>query len=314
MRTRRFSTKIMLPALVAALMFTPWARAETVDRVVAVVNSEIITLSELNAATAIVLGGLKNKKSADASAEDKSRILDGLIEKALMKQSAEKAGIEVSEKEIDNAVEDIKKENSMTQDSLLIALANNGLTYASYREQMREEIRQAKFMDRQFRSGINITDEDVTNYYKQNLKDFYGEPSLKMKVILITNDEHKKERVNAVMEGIKSGMDFSTLAGEYSSSPSAKHGGDIGYVKKIELDPSLREIAEALAPGSVSPPIETPDGTYFLQLVEKKEGEAVPPIDAKKNIKMLLFQKAAKEKYEFWLVEMRKFSHIEVKF
>ena len=231
-----------------------------------------------------------------------------------MKQSAEKAGIEVSEKEIDNAVEDIKKENSMTQDSLLIALANNGLTYASYREQMREEIRQAKFMDRQFRSGINITDEDVTSYYKQNLKDFYGEPSLKMKVILIANDEHKEERVNAVTEGIKSNMDFSTLAEEYSSSPSAKHGGDIGYVKKIELDPSLREIAEALGPGEISPPIETPDGAYFLQLIEKKEGEATPPVEAKKKIKMLLFQKAAKEKYEFWLVEMRKFSYIEVKF
>lgn len=314
MRTGRFSAKAMVPALVAALIFTPWARAEVVDRVVAVVNSEIITLSELNAATAIVMGGLKGKKSADASAEDKSRILDGLIEKALMKQSAEKAGIEVSEKEIDNAVEDIKKENNMTQDSLLIALANNGLTYASYREQMREEIRQAKFMDRQFRSGINITDEDVTNYYKQNLKDFYGEPSLRIKIILIANDEHKEERVNAVTEGIKSGMDFSTLAGEYSSSPSAKHGGDIGYVKKDELDPGLRETAETLAPGGISPPIETPDGTYFLQLVEKKEGEAVPPVDAKKKIKMLLFQKAAMEKYEFWLVEMRKFSHIEVKF
>ncbi|MEK7880434.1 MAG: peptidyl-prolyl cis-trans isomerase [Deltaproteobacteria bacterium] len=312
--TGRLFAKTMVPALVAALIFTSWARAEVVDRVVAVVNSEIITLSDLNAATAIVLGGLKGKISADASAEDKSRILDGLIEKSLMKQSAEKAGIEVSEKEIDNAVEDIKKENRMTQDALLVALANNGLTYASYREQMREEIRQAKFMERQFRSGINITDEDVTNYYKQNLKDFYGEPSLKMKVILIANDEHKEERVNAVTEGIKSNMDFSTLAEEYSSSPSAKHGGDIGYVKKIELDPSLREIAEALGPGEISPPIETPDGAYFLQLIEKKEGEATPPVEAKKKIKMLLFQKAAKEKYEFWLVEMRKFSYIEVKF
>ncbi|HZX36448.1 MAG TPA: peptidyl-prolyl cis-trans isomerase [Thermodesulfobacteriota bacterium] len=314
MRSRRFSAKVMVPALVAALMFTPWARAETVDRIVAVVNSEIITLSELNAATAIVMGGLKGKISADASAEDKSRILDRLIEKALMKQSAEKAGIEVSEKEIDNAVEDIKKENSMTQDSLLVALANNGLTYASYREQMREEIRQVKFMDRQFRSGINITDEDVTNYYKQNLKDFYGEPSLRIKVILIANDEHKEERLNAVIEGIKNGIEFSTLAGEYSSSPSAKHGGDIGYVKKDELDPGLREIAEALAPGEISPSIETPNGTYFLQLVEKKEGESAPPDETKKKIKMLLFQKAATEKYEFWLVEMRKFSHIEVKF
>ena len=110
--TGRLFAKTMVPALVAALIFTSWARAEVVDRVVAVVNSEIITLSDLNAATAIVLGGLKGKISADASAEDKSRILDGLIEKALMKQSAEKAGIEVSEKEIDNAVEDIKKKTA----------------------------------------------------------------------------------------------------------------------------------------------------------------------------------------------------------
>ncbi|MFZ3073386.1 MAG: peptidyl-prolyl cis-trans isomerase [Thermodesulfobacteriota bacterium] len=314
MRTRRFSAKTAIFALIASLLAALPARAEIIDRVAAVVNSEIITLSELNAATAVALGGLKGKIQRDASIEDRSRILDGLIEKTLMKQSAEKAGIEVSEKEIDNAVEDIKKENRMTQDALLIALATNGLTYASYREQMREEIRQAKFMDRQFRSGINVTDEDVLNYYNQNLKDFYGEPSLKMKVILIANNERKKERVNAVMEGIKNNEDFSTLAAQYSSSPSADHGGDIGYVKKDELDPNLREIAEALAPGGISPPIETPDGAYFLQLVEKKDGEATPPIDAKKKIKMLLFQKAAKEKYEFWLVEMRKFSYIEVKF
>src|SRR3972149_12325140 len=116
--------------LTAYCLLLTAAHAEIVDRVVAVVNDSAITLAELNAATAGLID-IKdsNKDKKKNIIETKSKVLDQLIEKKLVEQAANKAGITVSEKEIDNASEDVKQENNLGHEELLSALAKSGLTY-----------------------------------------------------------------------------------------------------------------------------------------------------------------------------------------
>ncbi|MBI5598424.1 MAG: peptidyl-prolyl cis-trans isomerase [Deltaproteobacteria bacterium] len=305
--------------LTAAFSLAPApARPEVVDRVVAVVNDGIITLSELNAATAVVTGGLKGGRPLEGknTVETKSRVLDNLIERMLIKQSAERMGIEVSEREIDNAIEDVEKQNNITHETLLVALAKNGLTFVQYREQIKEDIRQVKFLNQQFRSRIQIPDEDVEGYYRQNIAKFSGPPSYRLRVIFLSADkadDPASTRLGAVSEGLKSGAGFEALAREYSDEPSARDGGDIGYVKSGELSPVLEDIAKLLSPGQISEPVAMPDGVYIIQLVDRKPGEGAPLDKVKNEIRNTLYKKTFDERYNFWLMEMKKIAYIEVR-
>jgi len=307
--------------LAASLVFAATgARCETVDRVVAVVNADVITLSELNAATAAISGGLKGEEfqGAEMTVETRSKALDSLIEKILIKQSAEKAGIEVSETEVDNAVEDIKKQNKISHEALLVALAQSGLTYAQYRNQLKEEIRQVKFANQQFRSKISIEDENIEEYYRQNIEKFSVPPSYRLRIIFLaktpaTDEGILKNRLDLIMEDLKSGRDFPEVAKEYSEGLGREEGGDIGDIESGELSPLLEESARRLKKGEISEPITAPDGIYIIQLIDFKDSAPAPLEKAKDTIKNTLYQKILQERYNFWLQEMKKIAHIEIR-
>jgi peptidyl-prolyl cis-trans isomerase SurA len=298
-------------------LFTPQkAVPEVVDRIVAVVNDSIITLSELNAATAVAIKGLKGEaKEGENIVETKSKVLDALIEKKLMKQAADKTGIEVSEKEIDNAVEDIKEQNDMGHEALLAALAQNGLTYKEYREQLREDIRQVKFVSREFRSRININPEDIEDHYKRNIESYYGPDSFRVRLIFLarTDEESMRDRLEAVMEELEKGEDFQEVASQYSDGPAASEGGDLGYVMAGELEGAIEGAARGLNPGEVSGPVYTENGINIIQLLDKREGEPRPLYELSQEIRNALFKERMEVRYNIWLEDMKRVAHIEVR-
>ncbi|MDO8427002.1 MAG: SurA N-terminal domain-containing protein, partial [Deltaproteobacteria bacterium] len=261
-------------ALLLAVLLPALPKAENVDRIVAIINDGIITLSELNAALNLAMERIEgfNKNDAGKAAELKTKILDSLIEQKLVKQASDKAGIEISEREIDNAVDDIKKQNNLTHESLLLALAQSGLTYREYREQLKEQIRQVKFINKEFRSKVSVLPEDIEDYYRQNMTDFYGPPSFRLNMIFIpeTDKEIAKIKIKTVQEGLAKGEDFRDLASHYSEGPGASLGGDVGYLKSGEMDKAIEAAALGLKGGEISGPIVTPDGVYFIQLVDAK--------------------------------------------
>ncbi|MBI3397739.1 MAG: peptidylprolyl isomerase [Deltaproteobacteria bacterium] len=301
------------------LLLTPVAHAEIMDRIVAVVNDGVITLSELNDATAgldVIKGDDKAKRKRIIEA--KSKVLDQLIEKKLVEQAANKAGISVSEKEIDNAIEDVKGQNNIGQEELLRALAKNGLTYKSYREQLKEQIRQVKFINKQFRSNIRIADEDVEAYYKHNQDRFSGPPMHRLRIISFTSTEQGKmkeieKKANEVVAMYRKGEDFAKLALEYSQGPNAKDGGDLGYVKQGELDKTIEDAVTKLNIGEISDIIKTSTGLHIIRVIDKRKGEPKPIAEVEGEIRNIIFQRITDERYKLWLEEMMKKAYIEVR-
>ena len=287
-----------------------------VDRVVAVVNDDIITLSEFEAAT--VSAGAPGEDGTTARTKTKSpelmsRVIDDLIERLLMKQASDSAGIEVSEAEIDNAIADVTETNNLTREQLLFALAESGLGYEQYRDKLREDIRQAKFIRMAFRSRINIPDEDAQEYYTQNIRDFYSPPTVRLGVIFLAEDAGSAKRLAVVTEELREGVEFAEVAARYSDGGTAAKGGDLGYLKPEELDPAIRSLVERLQPGQVSPPIKTRNGTNIFQLIEIREGSPIPLKDVINVVRDRLYKEIIAENYELWLEETRKVSHIEVR-
>ncbi len=308
-----------LTACVAALiiiLIPQSGTTEVVDRVVAVVNDSVITLSELNVATAVVVRGLKGEPTeVENIVETKSKILDSLIEKKLMKQAADSAGIEVSEKEIDLAIEDIIERNAMTEENLMTELARNGLTYKEYREQLREDIRQVKFVSRQFSSQITIEDEDMEDYYKRNMESFRDQDSFWLRLIFLARGDEKatRMRLDAVMEELKNGVDFEKVASQYSDGPAASEGGDLGYVMAGELASAIEGAARQLKPGEVSGPVFTKEGVNIIQLMDRHDGEPQPFEEVKEEIRDKLFKEKMGARYDLWLEDMKRYAHIEVR-
>jgi len=291
------------------------AEAEVVDRLVAVVNDSIITLSELNAATSAALDTVAGpeKKDAKKIIELKSRILDGLIEQKLVKQAADKAGIEVSEREIDNAVEDVRRGNNMTQERLLLALAGSGLTYREYREQLKEQIRQVKFVGKEFRSKISVEDSEIEEYYRQNKEEFFAPATYRINLIFIPAGNKSGEKVKAVEAGIKAGVDFKDLAIDYSQGPAAASGGDMGWLKPGEISKSLEVAALKLKSGGITGAMPATEGVYFIKLIDIKTAQARTYEEVKESVRERLYKKAMEGRFSFWLMEVKKSAHIEIR-
>ncbi|MEE9542849.1 MAG: peptidyl-prolyl cis-trans isomerase [Thermodesulfobacteriota bacterium] len=296
------------------------ASGEVVDRVVAVVNDSIITLSELKAAFAvsgkvtegetIVLG--KDKFTREAA----SGIIDELIEQKLIKQGADRAGIEVSEEDIEIAVEDVMAQNRVNMGEFLIALADSGLTLKEYRDQLKERIREIKFVNKHFRSKVIIEDEDMEEYYAQNMDDFNSPSAARLRIIFFSNNDMalRDRRLKLVEKELKDGIEFKELAKEYSEGPSASGGGDLGFLAAEEMDKTLAGAADLLIkPGEVSPPIYTRGGVTLIQLVERRGEEPMSFNRVKFKIRETLFKKFLNENFNYWLKEARKMAHIEVR-
>ncbi|MBI5561576.1 MAG: SurA N-terminal domain-containing protein [Deltaproteobacteria bacterium] len=303
-------------ALIVVLLAPMTAGAEVVDRIVAVINDSIITLSELNAATAAALEGVGGERPGDKKAfEVKGQVLDTLIEQKLVKQAADKAGIEVSEREIDNAVDDVKKQNGLTKETLLVALAQSGLTYRGYREQLKEQIRQAKFISKEFRSKINVEDAEIDEYYRRNQDGFLSPQTYRLNMIFLplVDERAMNQKLGMILEGLDKGEEFKTLARLYSEGPNADKGGDMGMVKAHELDHAVADAAAPLEINGISKPIQTPSGIYVIQLLERPARVPMPLAEVKDAIKDRLFKKMMDDRFRFWLEETKRFAHIETR-
>lgn len=292
--------------------------AEIVDRIVAVVNESVITLSELNAATASAIEGIGGRaKTEKEIVEIKGRILDSLIEQKLVKHAADRAGIEVSEREIDNAIEDVKQQNKLNQETFLIALAQSGLTYREYKEQLREQIRQVKFINKEFRSKINVTDEETAEYYRRNSDEFYGPQSYDIAMIYISSaqadDRTIKLKLEKIREGISRGDAFGELARLFSNGRSAASGGEMGVIKAGELDSTIEAAALKLAPGEISQPITTSSGVYIVKLNKSMDAKPKPFEQVSEQIREKLFKKNMDDRFRFWLEETKRFAHLNIR-
>ncbi len=301
--------KILIYILTTLTLIMPTvASAEIIDRIVAVVNDSIITESGLKAAIIAQTGGLKeNKEPLAADVNTRSYVLDILIEQQLMKQSADKEGIDVSEAEIDRAVEDIKDRSGLTEESLLIELAKSGLTYSQYREQLKEDIRQSKFTRRKFRSGINITDNDLKEFYTQNISQFQKPPTYRISILTLNN----KKNLKKIKNDIASGLDFSELIKKYSTTPGSD--GDLGFFAINELEKSLQTVIREMTVGDVRGPVTTKNGIKIITVTDKKDGAPTPLEEVDKTVGEMLHKAIIEEKYKTWLNKMKETSHIEVR-
>lgn len=297
--------------------------AAVVDQLIVVINGEPYTLSNVNSYA-------KSKMNREFPSGDLAKVnptdrevLEGFITEKLLEAEAREAGIAITEDEINRYIEQVKKNNRLSDDDLKTALGREGQTLASYKVSVKAEMEKSEIIDRQVRRKVNITDEDVERYYKLNSKNYRADERARIRHILLPLAENAAPaQVESVMaqakkihQRIGAGEDFGALAGEFSEGAGKTSGGEIGWVKRGTLISGIEDVAfQKLAVGQVSEPFRTSMGVHIVKL-EGRESGAVQPLSAvAPRIKDELLNKALEERFAKWLkTDLRRKHRVDIR-
>ncbi len=284
------------------------------------VNGKIILLSDLRNQMAM-LRSLKNKNSANIMEENitERKVLQMMIDEKIMTHYARESNITIKESEIDKAVENVKTANGLTDKTLISALEHQGVTLEKYRETLRNQMLIQRITSFEI-TGVNVTDDEVKDYYEQNINEFMTQEKVRMSHIAIEAPEsagpaksgRARTKIQSIMNEIQNGAEFAALARKYSQDASAENGGDLGWFLKGRMLPAFEKIAFAFKKGEVGGPIRTPYGFHLIKVTDRVEPEPIPLKQAAEGIRSRLRNSAFLRKRTAWLERLRDQSYIEI--
>jgi len=301
-----------------------WA-AEIVDRIVAVVNDDIITLNDLNHSLGPFLerlrsSGYDSEKQSEMVAKLQDEVLSRLIDEKLTDQEIKKAGIEVGDAEVNEAIERVKQQNYYSDEDFAKALAAEGLTVAEYRKNLKEQILRSRLVNREVKSRAVVTEEDIKDYYESHSSDYGGETRYHLRHIIMrlpagagaAEQQAVLKKMEAVREKLENGESFPELAKQYSESELAPDGGDLGEFNVAALSPQLQQALKGLQKGDFTAILATDHGyqIFYVQSIVMIPGKSLAEVSA--SIQGKLYAEIVEKKFKQWLEELRKRSHVKL--
>ena len=294
------------------------AQAVLIDKIIAVVNNDIITLTELNEilipySQKIMMSNYGQNEQKEMLDSLKNNILDKLIDDKLADEQIREANISIDKKEIDEEIERIKSQRLFTQEEFEKALIEQGTNIYEYRKKIKEQKLRFKLYHIMIKSKIVITDNDIKAYYDSHPEKYQPKKKYHLRSIVKTNiSESSKDDLNKVLNQLNEKVSFIDLAKKYSDSNLASEGGDLGFYSLDELSEIIREAVKDLTDGQYTQIIETDVG-YQILFVEKIQmigGKELK--DVKDEISELLFNEVLEKKYKAWLKNIRDKSYIKL--
>ncbi|MGB9893521.1 MAG: peptidylprolyl isomerase [Candidatus Saccharicenans sp.] len=293
--------------------------ADVVEEIVAIVNGDIITLTEYKEQFNSTVQMLRSQLSGEAYYREyerlKENLLDMMITDLLLLQQAKEKGINVKE-QLKASIEQIKEQNHLESDQELIqAMRSQGIDYQTWVKQMEENLMRQAVIYTEVDRTIVIDDSEIVQYYKRKPEEFIVPPEFRIKVIYLasaTNPAYLlEEKRNEISQKLKAGTGFEDLVAQYSEGPK-ENGGDLGFIKKGELEKAIEQAVEKLKPGEVSDWVEARNGWYLVKLEERKESYQKTFDEARKDIEEKLFAQKRQQKIEEYVKKLKEESFIKI--
>lgn len=303
----------------------PAGANQLVDRIVAIVNSNIITLRQLDTAFKPYAQHIRNQgyspeKEKEELYKARNKLLNEMIDDKLADEEIKKEGIDVSKAEVDDAIEQIKKNNYYTDEDLRHALQMQGLTMKEYRSEIKKQIERSRLVAMKVKSSIVVTDSDIKAYYQAHQKQYGGQEKYKLCNIFMSvpdySDAQGTEKIHqkmlTVLKQLKQGAAFPELAEKYSEGSNAKDGGKLGEFSIEDISKNLRPVIEKLKPGQFSDVIRTAKGfqIFYLEKIVKTPPQSLQKVSA--EIRKKLYNKEVNQKFKSWLQSLRENAHIKI--
>ena len=307
--------------LLLLVSFAGVSQAAVVDRIVAVVNNEIITLTELNKETEPFIERIektyKGSEKGRVIEETRKTVLNRMVDTILVKQEAKRLNIVVKDSDVTNMINEMLKSRKMTMEQFKEMLAKDGFSLESYMEEAKDHLVRGRLANREIRSKVMVTEQEIGEYYKQHREEYEGREQVKLRQIVIlcptTAPVEKKREARAEIESImarlKAGEKFEVLAAKYSP----QLGGEMGFVEKGAMLQPVEDAAFKLKVGEVSDIVESPAGFHIIQLLDRRGAGIKSLQSVREEILNKLTLEKSEKKFEEWMTDLRKKSHIEIR-
>lgn len=263
-----------LPAAAAALPATT-----DVDRIVVIVNDDVITASELASRLSETKQQLALEK-IKVPPDDilRKQLLDRMVLERLELQLATQTGIHVTDADVDRAFETLAQRNKLSVEDFRKAMTSNGMDVKAFRDQLRDQITIQQLLEREISNRITVTDGEINNFLENRENHADMDVSYNLSHILIGIPESAspeaiqaaKKRAEDIYQQLKQGADFGQTAVSYSQGSDALKGGNLGWKKAGELPELFLGALKTMSPGDISEVLRGPNGFHILKLVDKR--------------------------------------------
>ena len=293
-----------------AVFVSPHAQAAVVEKVVAVVNDRIVTLSELNEE-------IREVTTVPGAQADAQEVLDAMVDRILLDQQAAARKISVSDEEVRAIVKSQQQALNLDEKAIAQELKKQNMTEKLFYRQWKYQILSRRLLDSVTQGSIAVTDKEIEEYRKKHYgeeKTVYGMQT-KIAHILINQDaENADSRAQEVLELAKSGESFPQLAREYSmDESSAQSGGVLGYFVKGDLVAEIENAVEKTEVNGIAGPVRTSQGYHIIKVLERTAGEESSVSRYKDRIKHQIYMEKVEQYITSWLEDIKKNSYIEIK-
>ena len=294
-------SRILLSALMAVIIIGQQSQAALVilDRIIAVVDENVIMESQLNQRLSTMKAQLtKDQRGQIPSDEElRAQIIERLVVESVQLQMAERAGVRISDEELNESMTAIAAQNNLNLQQFRQAVESDGIPYEEMRDQIRREVKINRVQQGVMRSRINISEQEVKDFLASELGEVITADEYRLAHILLPFPEDATStQINSVMssaaeiiEQIAGGADFKSLAIEKSTGQNALNGGDLGWRKVIQLPSMFADITQEMETGELRGPIKSGSGLHLIKLLEKRGAKAEGQV-AQAQVKHVLIQ------------------------
>lgn len=289
---------VILIAFAPPLAAQSARRVESIDRIIVVVNDEVITRHDLSERTRSVVAQLKRQGAPlPPMPVLEKQILERMIGDRVQLQFAKDIGLRVDDAELDRAITRIADENKLTLQQLRAALERDGIPFSKFREDIRDEITIARLREREVESRITVTDSEVDNFIRTEENASEGGEDYDISHILVTVPEQaspetiqaRRQRAEQALSELKNGTDFRQVAATFSDAPDGLKGGALGWRNASTLPTLFLDAVKRLKPGDVSDILRSPNGFHVLRLNDRR-GSKAPVTQRQTHVRHILIK------------------------
>ena len=258
-----------------------------VDRIAAVVNDEVITHNELAERTRLVAAQLQ-RAGGQLPPQDalQVQVLERMINDMVQVQLAKETGVKVDEATVEKTVQRIADDNNLSMTAFCQALERDGIRYARFREDMRNELVLARLREREIENTIVVTDAEIDTELARAAKERSGDAEFRLQHVLVTvpqqatpeQIEVRRRRAMQALSDLRKGTAFAEVAATYSDAPDALQGGDLGWRASGRLPALFLDVLDKIQPGESSDILRSPNGFHIVKLLEKRGKEKAPAL------------------------------------
>jgi len=289
-------------------------QAEVTNRIVAVVNTDIITWLELEKK----MRELLPPGTPPNNPEIQKQVLFQLIDEKLLGTQIRKLNLQVGKEEIDQALSRIQQDQGLkSPEAFAAALAREGISEEMLRARLKDQILRFRLISREIGSKLIFSEEQINAYYQKNKSKFEAAERLHLAQITVLNSDHPspeaaKAQIEEISVLLRQGEPFDLLAKKFSRDPSASQGGDLGFFSLEEIDPLLMQALSPLKPGETSPVESLPEGWRVVKLISRETTKTVSPKEAREKVQEMLYQEEVESRAGQWLLKLRERSSIQI--